>query len=615
MKQLYLLVLFVSFFAVPHAQPNASVDSLNNSAERILNSDPQQAIEKADQAATLSKKENYSEGYLRALTIKGVAYYKIDHYDKAGKLFNQAIDLSADTKDTVNLTYATYWKGNLELHEGNYSKALDLYQNALSLATASNDKKNLARALDGKASIYEALNETDKAGELYLESFNVATKAGFQDWIPSVVFSLGNVAYSNGNKDAAADKYNEAIKLSEQTGNLNNKANCLQQLAYIAYEKNESKQAMDYIQEALEIFKKTGSETSYSYGRLLMAAILLKDKDWDLAAQLAQNSLQEGKGKKETALQRDAAEILYYAYLGKGNTSKALDFHVLFHQLSEKEHDEDLTRKLTQLELQSNFESERELQKALQQKEKAEMNAQIEKQKLTQKAALVGFIFIAIIAGLAMFAFLQKRKDTRLVASEKQRSDLVLASLLPHDLLPTVKQMSDKEEQTLQTILFIDLKNSSEELTATFTKVFNQVLQKHNLRPVQNHEGLYMAISNDGPAEKHMAQNVIRAGIELIEFIKTANSNAEVNRSFNLGVGVHSGVVIADVLGLNTSEHNVWGDTVNTAARIEQHGMHGKVNISSTTYELVKDDFKCVNYGNLPVTDHQETGMYFIDVT
>jgi tetratricopeptide (TPR) repeat protein len=617
MKQVYLILLLVLFLLFVNAQKNSSVDIDTTLiiAERLLNSNPQKSLELAEKVEQQAKAAKYAYGINKAEAIKGVAFYKVDQYEKAGRLFSTTAKQSAESKDTVNLCYTTYWQGNLQLHAGNYSKALDLYQEVFNLATASGDKQNLARALDGKASIYEALNETEKAAELYEQSLQIATESGFTDWIPTVTFSLANIEYRKGNKAAATAKYKEAIRLSEIVGNLNNKANCLQQLASISYEENQLKQAMEYIREAMDIFKQTGSESSYSYSRLLMSAILLKEKDWDLAAQLAQNSLQEGKAKKETALQRDAAEILYYAYLGKGNTAKALDFHVLFHQLSEKEHNEELTKKLTQMELQSNFESERTLQKAIQEKEKAELNSQLEKQKLTQKAALVGFIFIAIIAGLAIFAFVQKRKDTRLVAAEKVKSDLVLAALLPHDLFKEVKTIRNSEEHVRHTVLFADLKTDSVETRKIFEKTFTEVLKKHHLKQVNNHEGLYIAISMNDVPEKHMAQNVIRAGIELIELVRLTNTENATNKPVEAGVGVHTGLIIADVLGLKTSEHNIWGDTISTAARIEQHGMRNKVNISSETYELVKDDFKCVRYGNLPITEQLELGIYFIDLS
>ena len=188
MKQVYLLVLSVFFYLFTNAQTSSSVDSVLTNAEKLLNSSPQKALELIGKGEQLAKAANYTYGLHRATALKGVAYYKIDQYDKANNLFEKTKKQSSEDKDTVNLTYTTYWLGNLQLHEGSYSKALDLYQEALILATASGNKPNLARALDGKASIYEALNETDKAGELYSQSLKISTESDFHEWIPPLPF-------------------------------------------------------------------------------------------------------------------------------------------------------------------------------------------------------------------------------------------------------------------------------------------------------------------------------------------------------------------------------------------------------------------------------------------
>ena len=118
-----------------------------------------------------------------------------------------------------------------------------------------------------------------------------------------------------------------------------------------------------------------------------------------------------------------------------------------------------------------------------------------------------------------------------------------------------------------------------------------------------------MAISKPGNSEKHMAARTIRAGLELLESVKNRPTPLEI------GLGVHTGTVIAGVIGLKTADHDVWGDTMDGAARIEQHGMRGKVNISETTCQLVNKDFKCVDYGTIPQDRGKELGMYFIELS
>ena len=85
------------------------------------------------------------------------------------------------------------------------------------------------------------------------------------------------------------------------------------------------------------------------------------------------------------------------------------------------------------------------------------------------------------------------------------------------------------------------------------------------------------------------------------------------NREFwDIRIGVHTGSVIAGVVGSKKLSYDIWGDTVNTASRMESSGEAGKVNISGSTYELVRDFFICEYRGKMPVKYKGEIDMYFV---
>lgn len=78
-------------------------------------------------------------------------------------------------------------------------------------------------------------------------------------------------------------------------------------------------------------------------------------------------------------------------------------------------------------------------------------------------------------------------------------------------------------------------------------------------------------------------------------------------------IGIHSGPVVAGIVGLKKYAYDIWGDTVNTASRMESGGEAGKINISGSTYELIKDDFTCIPRGKVMAKNKGEVEMYFID--
>lgn len=617
--------IFLFLVVVTNAQQNIAISQLNDKAEALLNSNPNKALELARNAFAEAEKAKDEEGQCRALVLRGIGNYKVDNYDLALSRLNEAVEYCEKYKDTSNLAFATYWLGNSHLHNGDYAKALDSYMRVIELANYRNDNKNLARALDGKASIYEALGDYTKAEELYNGSLSLAQKIGFKEWYPTVYFSLANLAYAKGDVNGAIARYKEAIKESEAVGNLNNKANCLQQLASIYYGKNESRTAMEYIQQAMDVFQQTGSVSSFSYSRLLMAAILLKDRLYDDAIALAQKSYAEGKSKKEVRLQRDAAEILYYGYLGKGNNAKALESHVLFHNLSESEYKDEVTRKVTQQELQSNFERERAIEAAKQAKINAQKDTELAQENMVKKLYMIGFGFILVIAGLSIFAFVQKRKDTSLIANEKTKSDKLLLSILPGDVIADIKQSGNVHHIQPSTVLFADIKSFARgaganpdklnELKEQSVKKLDDIALRYRLNRVKNISDACLYVADPIPDGQAGAQNAMQAATEMADYIERLKDEQlkKGEQYVDVSIGMHSGPMIAGIVGVRKTDHDIWGDAVNIAARMEQHSEAGKLNISETTYELVKGKYKGRHHGKITDRNNNEIEMFFIE--
>jgi class 3 adenylate cyclase len=117
---------------------------------------------------------------------------------------------------------------------------------------------------------------------------------------------------------------------------------------------------------------------------------------------------------------------------------------------------------------------------------------------------------------------------------------------------------------------------------------------------------------------KIAAKNVILAGLEMLLFMKSRKTELQKKNKpyFEMRVGIHTGPVVAGIVGVKKFQYDIWGDTVNIANRMERSGEIGRLNISETTYNLIKDDpeFGFEYRGKILAKNKGELDMYFIDV-
>jgi class 3 adenylate cyclase len=254
---------------------------------------------------------------------------------------------------------------------------------------------------------------------------------------------------------------------------------------------------------------------------------------------------------------------------------------------------------------------------------------------------MMGIILAALLYGIYRLrtATLRKQKRkleqtvkerTAEVVKQKEKSEELLLNILPSEVADELKEKGYTTAKSFDevTVLFSDIKgftNVAEKMTAqelvkeinTYFSAFDGIIQKYGLEKIKTIGDAYVAAG--GLPEKNSAtvQNVVEAAIAMqAEIGKLKQERISLNKPyFELRIGIHTGPVVAGVVGIKKFQYDIWGDTVNLAARMEQSGVPGKINISQHTYELVKRQFNCVHRGKIEAKNKGEIDMYFVEST
>jgi len=259
---------------------------------------------------------------------------------------------------------------------------------------------------------------------------------------------------------------------------------------------------------------------------------------------------------------------------------------------------------------------------------KAKQQIAIEKEQANRNYAFAGVGILVLVSGGAGAAYARKRKDNRIIAHEKKRSDDLLLNILPAEVAEELKTGGEAHAQQHGevSILFTDFvgfTKLSENLSPTEIiaelnycfKAFDQITTKYNIEKIKTIGDSYMAVSGLPTATPNHAVNAVKAALEIRDFIIAYKEQRELQGKifFEMRIGINSGEVVAGIVGIKKFAYDIWGDAVNIASRMETNGKPGKVNISESTYNLVKDHYDTEYRGELDAKGKGLVKMYFAE--
>lgn len=232
---------------------------------------------------------------------------------------------------------------------------------------------------------------------------------------------------------------------------------------------------------------------------------------------------------------------------------------------------------------------------------------------------MTALICFALIWSLSV---LIDRSEDSLIAEQKKSDDL-LHNILPANIIKDLKESGKtipKRHKNVS-ILFTDFEGFTELVASTsaITLVhelndifgrFDEIMEETSVEKIETIGDAYMAACGLEDEIENHAVNCITAAKRMLSYLEERNKNHELK--WRMRVGIHSGTVVAGVVGKKKFAYDLFGDTINTASRIESAGESGRINISSSTFELVKNEFTCLSRGKIFAKGKGELEMYFV---
>ncbi|TGK06729.1 adenylate/guanylate cyclase domain-containing protein [Leptospira semungkisensis] len=241
------------------------------------------------------------------------------------------------------------------------------------------------------------------------------------------------------------------------------------------------------------------------------------------------------------------------------------------------------------------------------------------------------FYFTSLVLVVAWFSFIGKElanaawNADQSLKEEKEKTELLLLNILPKETAEELKKKGSSEPRFISqaTVLFTDFygfTSIAETLTPNDLVMeldfcfrhFDSVSETHHLEKLKTIGDAYMCVAGVPSYRSSHAIDSLLAALEMLERLEELSELKKKGPAWKARIGVHSGPLVAGVIGARKFSYDVWGDTVNLASRMESNSEPGRVNVTQSVVNLTKDFFQFKSRGKLPVKNKEKTAMFFL---
>jgi len=606
----------------PFMYDTVKVNTLNELCQvKISMDDYPEARKYADEALALAEKLDYKKGVAKSYHQIGVIYWHLGDYQKSLENYFLALPLNEQIGYQKGIAWDLGDIGLAYSTMGNFPKTLEFFLKALKINEKLGIKDAIAWNLRKIGLVYRFLSNYPKALEYYSKSLSIEETLGNKRGVATCYYEIAGIYRTQQNYTEALKKYFVVLKIYEEIGNKSGIGNVANGIGTVYAEQGNYSEALKKYFEAEKICEEIGNKGTLAVNNRDIGEVYMKEKKYREASDYLNKGLSLAKEIGSLVEIKLSYDNLTELDIAQGNFNKALEHYKLYITYRDSINNTETTKKTVALQMNYDFEKKQDSTRAVQEKKDAVAKKELQKQKLVRNGFMGGF---AVVLLFAVVFFTQRNK----IKKGKKRSDELLLNILPEEVAEELKAKgsADAKQFDVVTVMFTDFKNFtqiSEKLSPTELvneihtcfKAFDNIIGKHNIEKIKTIGDAYMCAGGLPVTNKTNAIDVVSAAMEIQNFMKqhSVQRISKGKEVFEIRIGVHTGPVVAGIVGVKKFAYDIWGDTVNVASRMESSGEAGKVNISGSTYELVKDKFKCEHRGKIQAKNKGEIDMYFVD--